>query len=102
MPKLYRHGCLGQPGECNHAAGVSASARPTKAGDDTRPRNAAIPPPRAGSEHPEEPWDSGRNEREPARNGTADGHHQRFDTGAKELSGNRSDTDAGNIDQQVF
>ena len=30
--KLYRHGFLGQPGECNHAAGVSANVRRTSAG----------------------------------------------------------------------
>ena len=29
---LYRHGFLGPPGECIHAAGVSASARRTTAG----------------------------------------------------------------------
>ena len=29
---LYRHGFLGQPGECIHAAGVSATARRTTAG----------------------------------------------------------------------
>ena len=29
---VYRHGFLGQPGECNHAAGVSANARRTTAG----------------------------------------------------------------------
>ena len=29
---LYRHGFLGQPGECIHAAGVSAHARRTTAG----------------------------------------------------------------------
>ena len=29
---LYRHGFLGQPGECIHAAGVSANARRTTAG----------------------------------------------------------------------
>ena len=30
--KLYRHGFLGQPGECIHAAVVSANARRTTAG----------------------------------------------------------------------
>ena len=30
--RLYRHGFLGQPGECIHAAGVSANARRTTAG----------------------------------------------------------------------
>jgi len=29
---LWRHGFLGQPGECNHAAGVSANVRRTTAG----------------------------------------------------------------------
>ena len=29
---VYRHGFLGQPGECIHAAGVSANARRTTAG----------------------------------------------------------------------
>ena len=29
---LYRHGFLGQPGESNHAAGVSANSRRTTAG----------------------------------------------------------------------
>ena len=29
---MYRHGFLGQPGECNHAAGVSANARRATAG----------------------------------------------------------------------
>ena len=29
---LYRHRFLGQPGECIHAAGVSANARRTTAG----------------------------------------------------------------------
>ena len=29
---MYRHGFLGQPGECIHAAGVSANARRTTAG----------------------------------------------------------------------
>ena len=32
LHRLYRHGFLGQPGECIHAAGVSASARRTTAG----------------------------------------------------------------------
>ena len=32
FPVLYRHGFLGQPGECIHAAVVSANARRTTAG----------------------------------------------------------------------
>ena len=32
QPGLYRHGFLGQPGECIHAAVVSANARRTTAG----------------------------------------------------------------------